>query len=192
VAYVRRRNTREQIEALQKVYATTAHPSREQRQILADELGMELKSVTNWFQNKRQTSRKRSLAYKENVPPKHRTERPSLNSNHISRKAASKSFVSRSTISLDEIAELSERSTRLRHSAPTTPFSLGTPNIQEEASTPRRPADLWKYMPSSPLSPHLSPRLEETDPSSEAKMFRSLEWACLRARRENRADDDEP
>lgn len=191
VPYGRRRNTREQIEVLQKVYAITAHPSRGQRQSLASELGMELKSVTNWFQNKRQTCRKKSLAYKENVPPNDRTERPILGSNHNSRKAAARSSVSRSTVSLDEIAELSERSARPRQSAATTPFSLGTSNIQKEVSTPRRSADLWKYMPSSPLTPYSSPQWKETDRSSEAKVFRSLEWACLRARRENRADGDE-
>ncbi|KIK30231.1 hypothetical protein PISMIDRAFT_671384 [Pisolithus microcarpus 441] len=191
VPYGRRRNTREQIEVLQKVYAITAHPSRGQRQSLASELGMELKSVTNWFQNKRQTCRKKSLAYKENVPSNHRTERPILGSNHISQKAAARSSVSRSTVSLDEVAELSERSTRLRQSVATTPFSLGTSNIQKEVSTPRRSADLWKYMPSSPLTPYSSPHWKEADRSSEAKVFRSLEWACLRARRENRADDDE-
>lgn len=192
VVYVRRRNTREQTEALQKVYAMTAHPSRGQRQSLADELGMELKSVTNWFQNKRQTSRKKSLSYKENIPPKHRTDRLSWDSDHISRKAASKSSVSRSTISLDEIAELSERSTRLRQSAVRTPFSLGISDIQKEVSTPRRSADLWERMPSSPLTPHSPPIREETDTSSETKVFRSLEWACLRARKEIRADDEEP
>ncbi|KAI5997918.1 hypothetical protein EDD15DRAFT_2242538 [Pisolithus albus] len=188
VPYGRRRNTREQIEVLQKVYAITAHPSRAQRQSLASELGMELKSVTNWFQNKRQTCRKKSLAYKENVPPNHRTERPILGSNHISRKAAARSSVSRSTVSLDEIAGLSERSARIRQSAATTPFSLGTSITQTEVSTPRRPAELWKYMPSSPLTPY-SPKREVTDGASEAKVFRSLEWACLRARRESRVDD---
>ncbi|KAI6120616.1 hypothetical protein EDD16DRAFT_1860197 [Pisolithus croceorrhizus] len=192
VPYGRRRNTREQVEVLQKVYAITAHPSRGQRQNLANELGMELKSVTNWFQNKRQTCRKKSLAHKENVPPKHRTERPISDGNHISRKAASRSSISRSTVSLDEIAELSERSTRLRQSAVTAPFSLGTSNIRKEMLTPRHSADLWQYMPSSPLTPYSPLKREETDRSSEAKAFRSLEWACLRARRENRADDDEP
>ncbi|KAI6136343.1 hypothetical protein F5141DRAFT_1059503 [Pisolithus sp. B1] len=181
VPYGRRRNTREQVEVLQKVYAITAHPSRGQRQNLANELGMELKSVTNWFQNKRQTCRKKSLAHKENVPPKHRTERPISDGNHISRKAASRSSISRSTVSLDEIAELSERSTRLRQSAVTAPFSLG--HLQYPKGN---------YMPSSPLTPYSPLKREETDRSSEAKAFRSLEWACLRARRENRADDDEP
>ncbi|KAI6115279.1 hypothetical protein EV401DRAFT_1818899, partial [Pisolithus croceorrhizus] len=191
VPYGRRRNTREQVEVLQKVYSITAHPSRGQRQNLASELGMELKSVTNWFQNKRQTCRKKSLAYKENVPPKHKTERPVSDSNHISRKAGSRSSIARSTVSLDEVAELSERSTRLRQSAATTPFSLGISDIRKEVLTPRHSADLWKHMPSSPLTPHSPLKREEKDRSLEAKAFRSLEWACLRARRVTQADDDE-
>ncbi|KAI6012464.1 hypothetical protein F5J12DRAFT_818187, partial [Pisolithus orientalis] len=175
VVYVRRRNTREQTEALQKVYAMTAHPSRGQRQSLADELGIPLQTGSRT--NVRRPEKNR-LHTKKIYHQSIRTDRLSWDSDHISRKAASKSSVSRSTISLDEIAELSERSTRLRQSA--------------EVSTPRRSADLWKYMPSSPLTPHSPPTREETDTSSEAKVFHSLEWACLRARKEIRADDDEP
>ncbi|KAG9313969.1 hypothetical protein JVU11DRAFT_4744 [Chiua virens] len=39
-------------------YATNDHPTREQRQELADRIGMRLQSVTNWFQNQRSQAKK--------------------------------------------------------------------------------------------------------------------------------------
>ena len=40
VPYIRRRNTPEQLKALQQLYEVTPHPNREQRLALAVELGM--------------------------------------------------------------------------------------------------------------------------------------------------------
>lgn len=51
----RKRVTPHQLKHLERVFASETHPSRGSREELAQELGMELKSVTIWFQNKRQS-----------------------------------------------------------------------------------------------------------------------------------------
>ncbi|KIJ66274.1 hypothetical protein HYDPIDRAFT_109268 [Hydnomerulius pinastri MD-312] len=187
VPYVGRRNTPAQLHALQQYFETTPHPTREERQALANDLGMELKSVTNWFQNRRQTARRKSLSWSENKPMK---AHPSPHC--YPRKASSKSSLKRSSISLDRIAALSERqsltsqSTTLR--TPLTPCKV---NVKKE--NPPSPSELWKYMPSSPIAPQSSPGPEEARMAilpSRAKTFRSLEWACLKARRGKWVEDD--
>ncbi|KAF9245799.1 hypothetical protein BU15DRAFT_40532 [Melanogaster broomeanus] len=175
VPYVRRRNTPVQLEALQQSFEITPHPTREQRQALANQLGMELKSVTNWFQNRRQTTRRKSLSWNENKFTKTR---------HSLRRHGPKDSLkpgrNRSAVSLDCIAALSER----------TPLTPRKSNVKEE--TTHSPPELWKHMLSSPTVPQSSPGLEEARMAilpSRAKTFRSLEWACLKARREKWVDD---
>ncbi|KAF8419801.1 WD40-repeat-containing domain protein [Boletus edulis BED1] len=54
----RMRTSPEQAEELRRVYALNDHPTREQRQELADKISMRLQSVTNWFQNQRSRAKK--------------------------------------------------------------------------------------------------------------------------------------
>ncbi|KIJ66404.1 hypothetical protein HYDPIDRAFT_26755 [Hydnomerulius pinastri MD-312] len=54
----RTRTSPEQAEELRRAYAINAHPTREQRQELADKIGMRQQSVTNWFQNQRSQAKK--------------------------------------------------------------------------------------------------------------------------------------
>ncbi|KAG2138701.1 uncharacterized protein EDB93DRAFT_713678 [Suillus bovinus] len=61
----RNRTTPEQTEELRRAYARNAHPSKDEREELADRLGMRPQSVTNWFQNQRTQARK----HKEDHPP---------------------------------------------------------------------------------------------------------------------------
>ena len=49
-----------QLEALKKLFSRTKTPSIEDRQRLAQEIGMDLGKVTNWFRNLRQSDRKRA------------------------------------------------------------------------------------------------------------------------------------
>lgn len=49
-----------QLDALKELFTRTQHPSLEERTALALELGMDIRKVTNWFRNLRQTSRKRA------------------------------------------------------------------------------------------------------------------------------------
>ncbi|KAL1739582.1 hypothetical protein HDZ31DRAFT_49139, partial [Schizophyllum fasciatum] len=58
-SYPRNRPEPSQLDALRKLFAVTQTPSVEQRTRLADEIGMDLAKVTNWFRNSRQTSRRR-------------------------------------------------------------------------------------------------------------------------------------
>ncbi|KAH0837935.1 hypothetical protein J3R83DRAFT_6168 [Lanmaoa asiatica] len=54
----RMRTSPEQAEELRRAYALNDHPTREQRQELADRIGMRFQSVTNWFQNQRSQAKK--------------------------------------------------------------------------------------------------------------------------------------
>ncbi|KAI8323672.1 Homeodomain-like protein, partial [Martensiomyces pterosporus] len=53
----RKRASPQQLEVLNKVFATTSFPSTDMRNRLARELGMTPRTVQIWFQNKRQASR---------------------------------------------------------------------------------------------------------------------------------------
>ncbi|KAG2350931.1 hypothetical protein BDR05DRAFT_955073 [Suillus weaverae] len=54
----RNKTTPEQVDELRRVYAINAHPSKDDREELAERIGMRLQSVTNWFQNQRTQARK--------------------------------------------------------------------------------------------------------------------------------------
>ncbi|KAF8602781.1 hypothetical protein BDV93DRAFT_557254 [Ceratobasidium sp. AG-I] len=58
----RKRVTPHQLKHLERVFAGETHPSRGSREELARDLGMELKSVTIWFQNKRQSIKRSVLS----------------------------------------------------------------------------------------------------------------------------------
>ncbi|EIW87142.1 hypothetical protein CONPUDRAFT_69445 [Coniophora puteana RWD-64-598 SS2] len=49
----RTRTLPEQAEELRKAYAANPHPSREERELLAEKTGLRYQSITNWFQNQR-------------------------------------------------------------------------------------------------------------------------------------------
>ncbi|CCM03121.1 uncharacterized protein FIBRA_05242 [Fibroporia radiculosa] len=54
-----------QLQQLEMLFKQQTHPSRGLKQALADAIGMDFKSVTIWFQNRRQTSRRRSSKFIE-------------------------------------------------------------------------------------------------------------------------------
>ncbi|KAF9270765.1 homeobox-domain-containing protein [Marasmius fiardii PR-910] len=56
---MRVRPTPDQTEELKAFFNIVAHPSAEQRQALADRIGMRYQSVTNWFQNQRSIAKKK-------------------------------------------------------------------------------------------------------------------------------------
>lgn len=124
----------------------------------------EIKSVTIWFQNKRQTERKSAAGnYSSlNVPPF--THQPP------SRRTSSPTLTNRSTLaaslrpSLDRVASRSE----LRAPAPRTPSKRLDPS-----------ATLWDNMPSSPITDPNSPPARDY---VEFGKKRTLEWACAAAR----------
>ncbi|OBZ78770.1 Homeobox protein ceh-5 [Grifola frondosa] len=56
----RHRMTDSQLERLEALYRKNTHPTRAEKQELAEDVGMSMKSVTIWFQNRRQTRRKKN------------------------------------------------------------------------------------------------------------------------------------
>ncbi|RDB28863.1 Homeobox protein 10 [Hypsizygus marmoreus] len=56
---MRMRPTAEQTEELRKLYNVNPHPTTDQRQLLAERIGMRYQSITNWFQNQRSLAKKR-------------------------------------------------------------------------------------------------------------------------------------
>ncbi|EIW87277.1 homeobox-domain-containing protein [Coniophora puteana RWD-64-598 SS2] len=64
----RKRFSSLQLTMLEQLFHATSHPTREERETLARSAGMEMKSVTIWFQNKRQMERKLALHHATNGP----------------------------------------------------------------------------------------------------------------------------
>lgn len=56
---MRVRPTAEQTDELKKLYNINPHPTTDQRQLLAERIGMRYQSITNWFQNQRSLAKKR-------------------------------------------------------------------------------------------------------------------------------------
>lgn len=142
----------------------------------------EIKSVTIWFQNKRQTERK-SAANTNTLNTGHTSSNAMPNTagtmhtfsiNGMSRttspslSATSKGTSNSSCPSLDRVASRSE----LRVAAPRTPSRRHNPS-----------GAIWDNMPSSPLAPPVSPPPQEfIDFGKNTRTRRTLEWACAAAR----------
>ncbi|KAG5653913.1 hypothetical protein H0H81_009505 [Sphagnurus paluster] len=153
----RKRFTNDQLTMLETLFHQNSHPSRDDRDALAKLGGMETKSVTIWFQNKRQTERKVAL-------------NNATNSGHTHAHPTTPPMATTSSRtcrpSLDRVASRSE----LPMPPPRTPTRQRDPN-----------ATLWDNMPSSPIAPPRSPPLHEYVGSK-----RTLEWACAAARLSDR------
>ncbi|KAF8921803.1 hypothetical protein CPB85DRAFT_1264558 [Mucidula mucida] len=64
----RNRHSPHQLAALNELYERDEHPALEVRTSLADRLGMETKTVNSWFQNKRASTKKRTVPSKSIAP----------------------------------------------------------------------------------------------------------------------------
>ncbi|KAJ7182670.1 homeodomain transcription factor [Mycena crocata] len=179
----RKRFTNTQLTMLENLFHQCSHPSREQRETVAKTANMEVKSVTIWFQNKRQTERRTTLA-SGRVPPTviinssrgyrrapSPVQSPSMASSTSSISTTSTSASRRP--SLDCVASRSE----LRAPAPRTPSRRHNPH-----------APLWENMPSSPLGPQFSPPPRDFVEFGHDQRTRTLEWACARRRLVDKAD----
>ncbi|KAI0785047.1 hypothetical protein C8Q75DRAFT_777177 [Abortiporus biennis] len=188
----RRRLLPEQLEALQALYDETSHPTKEERAALAAELGMELKSVNVWYQNKRRSMKRQAAAWK----PENDTASV-ISSTSTSSIITSRSVLGRnSSFSLDCIASARERKDKTQIRPPLTPKR----NRQSRpCSHSPDPNHLWEYLPSSPTTaPPSSPSRESTLLSAlppNSKTMRSLEWACAKERASRKykilEDDDD-
>ncbi|KAI0830511.1 hypothetical protein BC628DRAFT_1336574 [Trametes gibbosa] len=173
----RKRLAPAQTSVLVSVFEVKTHPTREERALLAAELGMELKAVNAWFQNKRRTLKKScsGCGWSKGSLPENKHVRPANGLKSLPR--------SESPMSLERIAS--------SHELPYKPKPLHAPHAP---TTPRRRAgtgiskEIWEYLPSSPptrpSSPgHLEPVLSL---ASRTQRARSLEWACAKARVERK------
>ncbi|PFH47351.1 hypothetical protein AMATHDRAFT_97237, partial [Amanita thiersii Skay4041] len=160
----RKRFSSAQLAILENLFHQNSHPSREEREAVAQAGGMEVKSVTIWFQNKRQTERK--VALNNN----HNTTIGAANISRTTTTAGTRLVQApcySSRPSLDRIASRTE----IRGS-PHTPTRRRNPSL-----------NLWDNMPSSPAtSPTSPPSLEYVQFAKSQRVRRTLEWACAAAR----------
>ncbi|KAH6916642.1 hypothetical protein BKA70DRAFT_1555289 [Coprinopsis sp. MPI-PUGE-AT-0042] len=166
----RKRFTNSQLTMLENLFHRTSHPSREEREAVAKAGQMEIKSVTIWFQNKRQTERK-SAASKETTSS--RTASPSFSS------SSAKSLLSVSgRPSLDKIATRTEMRNHHGSRTPRRHTTSGTGGHGGE--------HIWDHMPSSPLVPPSPATSDYAEYPKNSRSKRTLEWACAAARASER------
>ncbi|GLB43559.1 putative homeodomain containing protein [Lyophyllum shimeji] len=159
----RKRFTSDQLTMLENLFHQNSHPSREERDTVARLGGMETKSVTIWFQNKRQTERKVALNNTTNGGRTH-TQPSSIHPTATTSRS--------SRPSLDRVASRSE----LPMPPPRTPTRQRDPN-----------AAIWDNMPSSPIPVPFSPPLREyVEFGKKQRSTRTLEWACAAAQLSSR------
>jgi hypothetical protein len=135
----------------------------------------DLKNVNTWFQNKRTAAKKRALSWKNPTSDMQRRIRSSS-----STQTTSIPHALRQTASLDFIAKVSERPSRL-------------------PATPRRRSDfgtqtqIWERMLSSPPTGPISPSVDAARFKvlpTRSKTWKSLEWACVNARASGSRESD--
>lgn len=189
----RKRFTSIQLVLLEQLYHRSSHPTREEREAVAQAAGMEMKSVTIWFQNKRQSERKVALHHAAN-PSHAEVHRPTHV--YIPERGATSTQVSSSISSHSPLpfhsrnASMSSIHTpRRKITSPRPRPSLDHVATQSESRlppprTPTKPRDPfaspWDNMPSSPLAPPASPPVR--DLVEFMGNGRTLEWACAVAR----------
>ncbi|KAJ7853548.1 homeodomain transcription factor [Mycena olivaceomarginata] len=170
----RKRFTNAQLMMLEQLFHQNSHPSREQRESVARSANMEVKSVTIWFQNKRQTERRTTLASGRVLPTV--IINSSRDSYSYSRPPSPHLHLRLAPPSLDCVASRSE----LRAPAPRTPSRRHNPH-----------APLWENMPSSPVGPQFSPPARDYVEFGQDQRTRTLEWACARRRLKGKAERSE-
>ncbi|OAX39656.1 hypothetical protein K503DRAFT_855876 [Rhizopogon vinicolor AM-OR11-026] len=187
----RKRFSTVQLMMLEQLFHRTSHPTREEREALANAAGMEIKSVTIWFQNKRQTERKVALHNATNISNGELPSPPLAHISHTAHASSSRPVHSRS------VSFSSVQTPRRRITPPRPRPSLDRVATRSESrllppctpTKPRNPhASLWDNMPSSPLAPASPPTRDLVDFVGSG---RTLEWACAAARLSGRRKKDE-
>ncbi|GJE85807.1 homeobox domain-containing protein [Phanerochaete sordida] len=182
----RHRMTDMQLERLEVLYEQDTHPTREQKQALGEEVGMDTRTVTVWFQNRRQLSKKNSLIV---------TAAPQL-------------------MSRQPLSDTSRRNLPALSRQPSVVSSVSQSSMRVKTPPPHSGAlkrELWEYLPSTPstrtdsaatstMPSPLARRLsgasgldKENPPGDPSKRKAILEWACARVakrQRVNREDED--
>ncbi|KAL0570278.1 hypothetical protein V5O48_011689 [Marasmius crinis-equi] len=182
---------------LENMYKHNSRPSRQERETLSKAGQIDMKTVTIWFQNKRQSERKVARAVNEG---RHHQQRERERGGGHKRKRSSLGAHS-SSASLS--SSVSPRLVPLPagNSSPLTPSSSfppsARPSLERVASrselaqpvpqTPRKSErdpriPIWDCMPSSPPHPVDSPPARDFVEFGKFRRTITLEWACARRR----------
>ncbi|TFY52339.1 hypothetical protein EVJ58_g10073 [Rhodofomes roseus] len=205
----RHRITRHQLDRLEALYEENTHPSRQVKQSLANDVGLPLKNITIWFQNKRQTNRRKSRRFTNREETGRIVEPAPLELGPSTRLLLGLTPEPASS-EKESPSVRKDRSSRERTATPTPSVSAGrsanaTPSLRREEAYAQ---DIWAHMPSSPPTPALvhtsidtaspSMLLFEDDvfgPVIASHQVRTpiagmrkpdLEWACARAEKRSR------
>ncbi|KAI0257213.1 hypothetical protein BJV78DRAFT_1161020 [Lactifluus subvellereus] len=161
----RKRPSVAQLQRLQNVFDASRYITKEERHTLAHETGLDVKFITVWFQNRRQSDKRKAWTKRDRAKKKENT------CQQID------TVILKPAISLDQIASRLERVQRpARADKSRSALSSQRPAnlVEPKTPTPSRPKALWAHMPSSP---------PEAPSSPPPKLSRkSLEWACANAR----------
>ncbi|KAG0706629.1 homeobox-domain-containing protein [Suillus ampliporus] len=187
----RKRFSTVQLVMLEQLFHRTSHPTREEREALASTAGMEIKSVTIWFQNKRQTERKVALHNATNVSNGDVSSSPLTHGHHHAHASSSRPVHSR-TGSLSNLHTPRRRVTPPRPRPSLDRVAARSESRLRPPHTPTKPhnphASLWDNMPSSPLAPASPPTRDLVDFVGSG---RTLEWACAAARLSGKRKEDD-
>ncbi|KAH9942940.1 hypothetical protein B0H21DRAFT_695671 [Amylocystis lapponica] len=193
----RHRMTDLQLSRLEALYERTTHPNRTEKQTLSNDVGMSFKTVNIWFQNKRQTARRRHAA--ASIPPT--ASAVCIDTQYNSPVSACAPSAAR-----PPLATVSHGGNAL---------DLPLPQVHPKPAAGKvtvPPAELWTYLLSSPPSSpgraalgfrHWAPSVSPAPPTppraaalrstagctggaESGKRPRILEWACARAEKRRR------
>ncbi|KAI9460516.1 hypothetical protein BJY52DRAFT_259415 [Lactarius psammicola] len=178
----RKRPSVAQLQRLQTIFDTSRYISKEERNVLAHEIGLDVKFITVWFQNRRQSDKRKAWTKKDRAKKKENTYH----------RIRIHTVFSKPVVSLDQIASRLERvQSPALPDTPRTVLSTQRPENSLEPATPTRskPKALWAHMPSSPPDAPSSPpsdSLRSMTAPCLVKSGKSLEWACAKERMGNK------
>ncbi|KAG1795756.1 uncharacterized protein HD556DRAFT_1235165 [Suillus plorans] len=216
----RHRMSPTQLMRLESLYQKDTHPSRHRKNQLAGELGMDYKTITIWFQNKRQMAKRSqpsapclplqirnvvSQTLDHQLPVQslsvlRRVSSPSVNDTlqpMILPSVCSENLKSRITPSPQE-QESDVNHDLPKKSLQVKPLLNSLDQAQPTAGSTTGVQELWQHLPSSPTAPSsASDRgYEVRSPTRDKKDVRyskrglTLEWACDRQTKRRRAGRD--
>lgn len=152
----------------------------------------ESKVVNVWFQNKRRSMKKKSIAWNRAtvLMSENAFGMGKARFSTLAHPSKQKSLIRRDpTVSLDSIAAFREKKEALTYPRP--PFTPRKNTVANLASSTERmdigddKSSLWDLLPSSPQLPPSSPTKETTLLSAlppQSRTMKSLEWACAKDR----------
>ncbi|KAG2156629.1 uncharacterized protein EDB93DRAFT_1310751 [Suillus bovinus] len=189
----RHRMSPTQLMHLESLYQKDTHPSRHRKNQLAEELGVDLKTVTIWFQNKRQFAKRSqpsapgcSPLQIRNAVSQTQDHQPVILPSVCSEKSRTTPFPQEQESDVNGLPKILPQALHEKDQA--------RPTVASKTST----QELWQHLPSSPTAPSLDPDrgsevLSATRDEQDARHSKrglTLEWACDRQMKRRRAGRD--